>query len=251
MTRRLASRLQSAHQSSLQRTEGLRQPHNRHCRTDDASPFALPSTRDHPRRAVRQGATSCRSGAVQLPSRRGGRFVTARSRHGLPSTADAAARARGGLGRVAGGRRRRGRRGCPDAGHAVRRAVRVLCPPCGRTSVQLVGRTSGVQGERCPRDRGDLGVRTDRRPVSAASAAALSAPRWIRKASVRRTGHVGVRGWSVDVVGEWLGRRCPSRVWRGRGWSGVGSAWLARVSTADLGRRLACVQAAAPRSPPG
>jgi hypothetical protein len=50
-----------------------------------------------------------------------------------------------GLRRPAGGRRRRGRPGCPDAGHAVRRAVRVRCPPCGQTSVQLVGRTSAVQ----------------------------------------------------------------------------------------------------------
>jgi hypothetical protein len=37
------------------------------------------------------------------------------------------------------------RPGCPDACHAVRRSVRVRCPPCGRTSVQLVGWTSGVR----------------------------------------------------------------------------------------------------------
>jgi hypothetical protein len=191
------------------------------------------------------------SGAAQLPSRRVGRcrhrpesaWVAEHRRRCRPSE--------GGLGRVAGGRRRRGRRGCPDAGHAVRRAVRVLCPPCGRTSVQLVGRTSGVQGERCPRDRGDpgcpdghtsgvrgLGSRAVLAALDPEGVGAADRPRW-------RT------GWSVVVVGEWLGRRCPSRVWRGRGWSGVGSAWLARVSTADLGRRLACVQAAAPRSPPG
>jgi hypothetical protein len=52
------------------------------------------------------------------------------------------------------------------------------------------------------------------------------------------------------VVGERLGRRCPNRA-AGKGWSNIGSAWLARVSTPDLGRRFACVQAAAPRSPPG
>jgi hypothetical protein len=149
-----------------------------------------------------------------------------------------------GLGRAAGGRRRRGRRGCPDAGHAVRRAVRVLCPPCGRTSVQLVGRTSGVQGERCPRDRGDLGVRTDRRPVSAASAAALSAPRWIRKASVRRdrprwrTG-LEVSLWSVS------GLVVAARV--GSGGEGMVGCWqcVARTSVdgrpgPPLGMRAGC-----------
>jgi hypothetical protein len=76
------------------------------------------------------------SGAAQLPSHCGGVM-------GLPSAADAATRAS--FGCPSGGRRRRGRPGCPDACHAVRRSVRVRCPPCGRTSVQLVGWTSGVR----------------------------------------------------------------------------------------------------------
>jgi hypothetical protein len=82
------------------------------------------------------------SGAARLPGHRGGRC-----RHAAPSwvasAADAAIRAR--FGSPSRHRRRRGRPGCPDAGYAVGRAVRVRCPPCGPTSVQLVGRTPGVQ----------------------------------------------------------------------------------------------------------
>jgi hypothetical protein len=113
----------------------------------------------------------------------------------FPSAADAVTRAR--LGRPAGRRRRRGRPGCPDACYAVRHSVRVLCPPRGRTD--LHGRADvRCPGDRCPRDRCDPGVRTDRRPVSAASAAALSAPRWI---GIHRCGGAatwprGTRVWS-------------------------------------------------------
>jgi hypothetical protein len=83
------------------------------------------------------------SGAAQLPSHRGGRC-----RHRgavMDCPAPQTLQPERGSGRSAGGRRRRGRPGCPDAGHGGRRWVRVRCPPCGRTSVQLVGRTSGVQ----------------------------------------------------------------------------------------------------------
>jgi hypothetical protein len=80
------------------------------------------------------------SSAAQLPRHRGGTCRHAEP----PSVAEHRRRCNPrGLRRRAGGRRRR--RGCPDAGHAVRHAVRVRCPPCGPTSVQLVGRTPGVQ----------------------------------------------------------------------------------------------------------
>jgi hypothetical protein len=82
---------------------------------------------------------------------------------------DAATRAKSG--RPAGGRRSRG---CPDAGHAGRRPVRVLCPPCGRPSNRSRGRPVSTRPvstrpvpSRCPDGR-TSGVR--------GSAAALSAP---------------------------------------------------------------------------
>jgi hypothetical protein len=77
-------------------------------------------------------------------------------------------------GRPAGGRRSRG---CPDAGHAGRRPVRVLSPPCGRPSNRSSGRPVSMRPvsmrpvpSRCPGGRAS-GVR--------GSATALSAPRWI------------------------------------------------------------------------
>jgi hypothetical protein len=171
---------------------------------------------------------------------------------GLPSAAGAATRAS--VGCPSGGRRRRGRPGCRDAGHAVGCAVHLRRPPCGRTSVQLVGWTSGVhasgvQGVRCPRDRGDPGVRTDTRPVSAAAAAALSAPRWTRNPSVRGQATLGAAGWTCrwSVSGLVVAARI------GPGGTGMVEgcrAWLAPGSTPGLGRRFAGVQAAAPRSPP-
>jgi hypothetical protein len=83
------------------------------------------------------------SGAAQLPSHRGGRCRHRGAVIGCP--APQTLQPERGLRRPAGGRRRRGRPACPDTGHAVRRSVRILCPPCGQTSVQRVGRTSGVQ----------------------------------------------------------------------------------------------------------
>jgi hypothetical protein len=78
------------------------------------------------------------SGRAAQPPRSPRQVSSPRSRHRLPSAADAATRAR--FGRPAGGRPRRGRGGCPDAGHAVRHSVRVLCPPCGRRSNWSGGR---------------------------------------------------------------------------------------------------------------
>jgi hypothetical protein len=73
-----------------------------------------------------------------------------------------------------GGRGRRGRPGCPDIDHAGRRAVRVLCPPCGRPS-------NGRTAVWCPR------VRCPTRPVR----------------SGRPDGHVsGVRGVCIRAVGH-------------------------------------------------
>jgi len=95
---------------------------------------------DRPRRAVRRGAASCRALLRSCPVTAAAGIVAA-SRHGLPSAADAATQAR--FGRPAGGRRRRGRRGCPDAGHAGSRPVRVFGPPCGRPS-------SSQADVRCP-----------------------------------------------------------------------------------------------------
>jgi len=148
------------------------------------SPIALhsyPPTPTQESSAPRRGVMS--SGAAQLPNHRGGKCRHRGAVMGCraPQTLQPERR----LAPLSRHRRRRGRPGCPDAGHAVRCCVRVRCPPCGRTSVQLVGPMSGVQGDRCPHHRRDPGVRTDRRPVSAPAAAALSAPRWIRNASVR------------------------------------------------------------------
>jgi hypothetical protein len=148
------------------------------------------------------------------------------------------------------------RPGCPDACHAVRRSVRVRCPPCGRTSVQLVGWTSGVRasgvhasGVHAPgvhttgviRVSGRTRVRCPR-PLQ---------PRWIRNTSVRRDRPRLVhRVRRVAVVGERLGRRCPNRAWRAK------DGRTLAVRGSHEGRRqtwrcFAGVQAAAPRSPPG
>jgi hypothetical protein len=105
------------------------------------------------------------------------------------------------------------------SGSAVRRAD--VQPP-GRVDVRC-------PGGRCPRDRCDPGVRTDRRPVSAAAAAKLSAARWIRNPSLRRgrPHRAQVRGGAV--VGERLARRCPKWGLAGQGmvqrWP-----WVARRS---------------------
>ena len=95
----------------------------------------------------------------------------------MASAADAATRAR--LGPPS----RRSPSSWPSrmSGRRPRRSslVRVRCPPCGRTSVQLVGRTSGVQVTGVHATGVIRGVRTDTRPVSTAAAAALSGPCWI------------------------------------------------------------------------
>ncbi len=131
----------------------------------------------------------------------------------------------------------------------------VACPrplSAGRTSVHWVGRTSGVQRDRCPRDRRDPGVRTDTPPVTVAPASALSAPRWILAcvgaAGPPTSGRVGcdISRWSASgwVVAARIG------AWRGRDGRGFGCAWL-RQGRRQTGRRYGPAAAAASRSPPG
>ena len=96
----------------------------------------------------------------------------------------------------------------------------VACPrplSAGGTSVHWVGRTSGVQRDRCPCDRRDPGVRTDTPPVTVAPASALSAQRWILAcvgaAGPPTSGRVGcdmsrwsASGWVVAArIGVWRG----------------------------------------------
>jgi hypothetical protein len=148
---------------------------------------------------------------------------------------DAATRARSG--RPAGGRRSRG---CPDTGHAGRRPVRVLCPPCGRPSHRSRGRPVSTRPvstrpvpSRCPDGRASgcprrcsRAVRTALAPGMARCGGPSPLAQWVRRAAV-------VRGrppaWGLD----------------GKGWCCVGRGWLARGSTTDLGRRIARAQAAA------
>jgi hypothetical protein len=114
-----------------------------------------------------------------------------------------------------------------------------------RTSVQSVMRTSGVHGVRCPRDRCHPGVRTDGPPVSAALQPRCPdrAEPW--NGSVRRAVPVGRNGFDVPPwsAGAWS----PACIGpEGKEWCCVGRGWLARGSTADLDRRIARTQAAAP-----
>ena len=139
----------------------------------------------------------------------------------------------------------RGRRGCPDAGHAI-----------GRLSGSAVRRTDvcplGRADVRCPRDRRDPGVRTDTPPVTVAPASALSAQRWILAcvgaAGPPGSGRVGcdMSRWSASgwVVAARIG------VWRGRDGRGFGCAWL-RQGRRQPGRRYGSAASAASRSPPG
>jgi hypothetical protein len=168
---------------------------------------------------VRRGAASCRAVLRSWPVTAAAGVVTAE-----PSSV-AECRGRCDPSEVAppaGGRRRGGRSGCPDTGHAVRRSVRILCPPCGQTSVQRVGRTSDVHASSVHatgvmRMSGQTGVRCPRplQPCCPHRAGSRNAPvprdwpRWAHR--VRR----------VAVVGERLGRRCPNRACR-EGWSCVG-----------------------------
>lgn len=191
------------------------------------------------------------SGAAQLPSHRGGRCRHCGAVMDCP--APQTLQPERGSGRPAGGRRRRGRPGCPDAGHGGRRWVRVRCSPCGRTSVQLVGRTSGVQATGVHATGVIRGVRTDTRPVSTAAAAALSGPCWIPE-SVGAAGPATLahRVGRVAVVGARLGRRCPNRAWR----EGMVERWPCVARTRvdarpglPLGMRTGCGAALAARRP--
>ena len=156
---------------------------------------------------------------------------------GLRSAADAAARASYGC--PSGGRRRRRRPGCPDACHAVRRSVRVRCPPCGRTSVQLVGWTSGVHAPGV-HTTGVIRV-SGRTPVRCLRPLQ---PRWIRNTSVRRDRPRLVhRVRRVAVVGERLGRRCPNRAWRAK----MVERWPCVARTRVDARLGAASQASRPR----
>ena len=107
---------------------------------------------------------------------------------------DAATRARSG--RPAVGRRSRG---CPDAGHAGGRPVRVLCPLCGRPS------PIGQANVRCPRVRCHAGVRTDGSPVSAALQPRCPDRAGPWNGSVRRAAPVGAMGSTC--------RRGPRAAW--------------------------------------
>jgi hypothetical protein len=121
--------------------------------------------------------------------------------------------------------------------------VRVRCPPGGRLSI-------GRADVRCPRDRRDPGVRTDTPPVSAASASALSTPRWILEcvgaAGPPTSGRIG---FDVSLCPRAVGSSLPNRP----GGEGMVVGWpcVARTGSTADGRCSACVQTAAPRSQPG
>jgi hypothetical protein len=189
------------------------------------------------------------SSAAQLPRQRGGRCRHHGAVIGCP--APQTLHPQRGLGRRAGAAVVVAVRGCPDAGPAVRRCVRRAdVRPPGRADLQC-------PGDRCPPERCDRSVRTDRHPGqtgvrgSAASASTLSGPRWIPDLGAAgqatsggpgSTGRCGLRAaWSS----------LPESGLAGKRWSNVGRAWLARGSTAHLGCRFAGAPAGATRSPPG
>jgi hypothetical protein len=167
------------------------------------------------------------SGAAQLPRQRGARVVTAepssvaeRHRHCNPSEVWAAQPAPPSS----------WRRGCPDAGHAVRRSLRRAdVRPPGRADVQCPG--DRCPRDRCPRDRCDPGVRTDRRPDRQASGVRGLCVRAVRTAldpghRCRGTGHVWRIGFDVSLWSP-SGLVVAARIRPGwDGWSNVGSAWL-------------------------
>jgi hypothetical protein len=198
------------------------------------------------------------SSAAQLPSHRGTcrhRGSTCRHRGAvIGCRAPKTLQLERGLGRPAGGRRCRGRRGCPDAGHAVRRSLRRAdVRPTGRADVRCPG--DRCPRVRCPGDRCDPGIRTDRRPcprplrprcphrAGSRTSVPRDRPRW--RTGVRRVA-VGPRAAWSSLPESGLGRPLA-----GKGWSCAGNAWRARGSTAGLGCRFAVAQAGAPRSPPG
>jgi hypothetical protein len=132
---------------------------------------------------------------------------------------------------------------------AGREDVRTPATPVVALSASSVRRADvrpiGQADVRCPRVRCHPGVRTDTRPVSAALQ-----PRCPHRAgpwngSVRRAIPVGRNGFDVPPwsAAAWS----PARIGpEGKGWCWVGRGWLARGSRADLGRRIARAQAAAP-----
>ena len=75
-------------------------------------------------------------------------------------------------------------------------------------------------------------------------------PGWILESVRRGSSRLGASSATCRWVASGLVFAAESGP-GGEGWSCVGSAWLARGSAADLGRRSACAQAAAPCSPPG
>jgi hypothetical protein len=97
---------------------------------------------------------------------------------------------------------------------------------------------------RCPRVRCHPGVRTDGPPVSAA----LQPPCPDRAGPGARCGEpspLGAMGLTCRRGPR--AARSTARIGpEGKGWCCVGRGWLARGSTADLGRRIARGQAAAP-----
>jgi hypothetical protein len=179
------------------------------------------------------------SGAVRLPGAAALTAAAGRCRHRravmdgrAPPTRQPE---RGWASPAAGGR---GRRGCPDAGHAI-----------GRLSASAVRRA-----DVCPLGRAD--VRCPTRPVSTRPVSTRPARSWcpdghasgdrgpgvraVRIAldpGMRRCGgaaHVRARRVrSVAVVGEWLGRRCPNWGLAGKGWSWVRLCLAPTGSTAD------------------
>jgi hypothetical protein len=114
-----------------------------------------------------------------------------------------------------------------------------------RTDVRPTGRADvRCLRDRCPRDRCDPGVRTDRRPVSAAAAAAPSAPRWIPRRrrcagpAVWRTG-LDVSLWSVSglVVATRIGPGGDGMVER---WPCVAGTRVDGRPGPPLGMRTGC-----------
>jgi hypothetical protein len=193
---------------------------------------------------MRRGAASCRAVLCGCP-RCGGDGRGGRCRHRravmdgrAPPTRQPE---RGWASPAAGGR---GRRGCPDAGHAI-----------GRLSASAVRRA-----DVCPLGRAD--VRCPTRPVSTRPARSwcpdghasgdrgpgVRAVRTALDPGMRRCGgaaHVWARRVrSVAVVGEWLGRRCPNWGLAGRDGRGFGWAWLRQVDGRPAAgmdpRRLRC-----------
>ena len=154
---------------------------------------------------------------------------------------DAATRARSG--RPAGGRRSRG---CPGAGYAGRRPVRVLCPPCGRPSNRSSGRPVSTRPvatrpvatrpvstrpapSRCPVSTRPAPSRCPDGRASGVrgSAAALSGPRW----TLEWLGAAGRPRWA-----QWVRCAAVVRGRRGRlpapgltGRDGAGLAVVART----------------------